>query len=159
MLEELKFTASAYAVGGRFLTRLVADFTEADWAVRSAAGTDPRWLVGHIATYRNRVVGLMGLPTPVAPWEAGFAKGTKPEDLPADLDMQPVLASFHAADAAIAGAWEALTAEDLGKPFGRTLPNGSDTVGGALAFFVWHEAYHLGQLGMMRRLAGKPSGV
>lgn len=159
MLDELKPTASAYAVGDRYLSRLVDDFTAQDWAVRDAEGHDPRWLVGHLATYRNRVAALVGLPGEPAPWEAHFGRGTSPADVPADLDLPAVVAAFHAAQEAIAGRWEALTGADLAKPFGRTLPNGSDTVGGALAFMVWHEAYHLGQLGIMRRLAGKPSGV
>ena len=155
MLDELKPTASAYAVGDRFLSRLVGDFTDLDWAVRSAQGHDPRWLVGHMAIYRNRVATLLGFPVQAAPWEAGFAKGTHPEDLPADLAIQAVVEAFHAANAAIAGGWEGLTAEDLAKPFGRTLPNGADSVGGALAFFAWHEAYHMGQLALLRRLAGR----
>ena len=35
-------------------------------------------------------------------------------------------------------------------------PDGSATVAGALGFLAWHESYHLGQLGLLRRLAGKP---
>jgi uncharacterized damage-inducible protein DinB len=111
-----------------------------------------------MATYRNRVAALLGQPVQAAPWEAGFAKGTKPADLPADLDIQAVVAAFHAAQEAIAGGWDGLTGETLAKPFGRTLPNGEDTVGGALAFFAWHEAYHMGQLAFMRRLAGRDAG-
>jgi uncharacterized damage-inducible protein DinB len=57
---------------------------------------------------------------------------------------------------AMAGHWDAVTAEQLAKPLGRTLPDGSDTIAGALRFLAWHEAYHLGQLGLFRRLAGKP---
>jgi uncharacterized damage-inducible protein DinB len=56
----------------------------------------------------------------------------------------------------MATQWESLTPEQLVKPLGRTLPDGSDTTEGALRFLAWHEAYHFGQLGMLRRLAGKP---
>ena len=155
MLPELTATASAYAVGARFLERLVGDFTEADWAARDAAGHDPRWLVGHIATYRNRVVAMLGQPPANAPWEVAFARGTSSADVPADLDIKDVVASFHAAHAAMAGAWETLTPEDLAKPCGRTMPDGTEDVAGFLRFLAWHEAYHLGQVGLMRRLAGK----
>ncbi|BDU74500.1 DinB family protein [Mesoterricola silvestris] len=159
MLPEIATAARCYAVGDAFLTRLVGDFTEADWAVRDASGHDPRWLVGHLATYRNRVAAALGLPVETAPWEALFLRGTSPRDLPADLDIGAVAAAFHAAQAAMAAAWEGVTRETLAKPVGRTLPDGTTDVAGLVGFLAWHEAYHLGQLGIFRRLAGKPGAI
>jgi len=155
MLPVIATAARSYKAGNAMLDRLVGDFTDADWAVRDAAGHDPRWLVGHLATYRNRVAAALGLPVETAPWEALFARGTSPADLPADLDAAAMVAAFHAANAAMAGAWEGVTEEMLAKPVGRTLPDGTDNVAGLVGFLAWHEAYHLGQLGLLRRLAGK----
>lgn len=159
MLPELNATASAFALGGRYLDRLVGDFTATDWAVRDAAGHDPRWLLGHVTTMRKRVMAMLGLEPVAAPWEASFGRGKSSADVPGDLEVGEVLAAFHAAGDAIAGAWEGQTAEALAKPLGRTMPNGGDTVLGALEFLAWHEAYHLGQLGLFRRLAGKPGAA
>ena len=159
MLAELETTAKAYAVGSSFLDRLVGDFTEAEWGYRDPAGHDPRWLVGHITTYRVRVAQLMGADLPSAPWEGCFGRGKSSADVPADLDIQAVLAAFKASSAAIAGGWDALSPEKLAEPFGRKLPNGTDDVRGAIQFFNWHEAYHLGQLGLLRRLAGRPGAA
>ncbi len=156
MLAVLESAANAFALGDRFVDRLVGDFTDDDWAVRDAAGHDPRWILGHLAAVRTRVTAMMGLPAIPAPWATAFGRGTSPADLPADLDMREIIAAFHAAGEAIGGGWEGLTGEALAAPLGRTLPDGSDTVGGALRFLAWHEAYHLGQLGIFRRLAGKP---
>ena len=156
MLAQFESAATTFAHGDRAFDRLVGDFTAQDWAVRDAAGHDPRWIAGHLAATRNRAAALMGWPVAGAPWEAAFGRGTSPADLPADLDMASVLAAFHAAGAAMASGWEALTVEAMAVPLGRTLPDGSDTVGGAIRFLAWHEAYHLGQLGLLRRLAGKP---
>ena len=156
MIVQLESIAKVYAVGDSALEALVGDFSPADWRVTDAVGHSAVWIVGHLALLRNRVAALVG-PAPAAqPWEAAFGKGTAPADVPADLDPKRLVQSFHAAQKAMAGRWEALTAEDLAKPFGRTLPDGSDTVGGALGYLAWHEAYHLGQLGFLRRLAGKP---
>jgi hypothetical protein len=156
MLPELSATASAYALGLRFLDNLVKDFTAEDWAVQDACGHNPRWIVGHLATYRHRVLGLMGLQDVPAPWEAVFAKGTSSTNVPAELDMGDVVATFHAAHATIMDRWDDLTPEALAKPIGRTLPDGTDDVGNAIRFLAWHEAYHLGQLALLRRLTGKP---
>jgi len=156
MIPELVSAAKSYGVGDSFVEALVGDFSAADWKVRDSAGHSPIWLLGHVATYRQRVLAMMGVEHPAEPWEAAFVRGTSPADVPADQDPRQLIQAFHAAHKAMAGRWDALTPEAMAKPFGRTLPDGSDTVGGALAFVAWHEAYHLGQLGFMRRLAGKP---
>ena len=156
MLPELLPTASAFAIGDRFLANLTKDLTPLDWQAQDAVGHDPRWVVGHIATYRRKVLGMVGLPQAPAGWEDAFVRGKSSADLPPDLDMAVVTAAFHACQPLLEARWEALTPEALAAPFGRTLPNGLDTVGGAIQFMAWHEAYHLGQLGLLRRLAGKP---
>ena len=156
MLPELAATASAYAMGAKSLDGLLKDFTAEDWQVQDSCGHNPRWVVGHLATYRNRVVALIGLQVPPAPWEAAFARGTSPADVPADLDMAEVVAAFHAAHTLIMAHLDDLTPEFLSQPAGRRLPDGSEDLGGAIRFLAWHEAYHLGQLGLLRRMAGKP---
>ena len=156
MLPELQATAISFATSDRFLGNLVGDFTAADWQVKDATGHDSRWLVGHLASTRRGAMKLVGLPLEPAPWQAPFQRGTSPADLPADLDVAALLAAFHETQALLASSWDGLTPEALAAPYGRVLPNGADTVGGALQFLAWHEAYHLGQLGLMRRLAGKP---
>jgi hypothetical protein len=156
MIPELAATAHAYAVGDQFLAGLVGDFTEADWRVTDAAGHDPRWIAGHLAMCRLRVQAMLGLPEPEAPWAVWFGRGTRAADLPADLDPQVAVRAFHASQKVLAAHWERVTGDELAKPLGRTLPDGSDTFGGAIRFLAWHEAYHLGQLGLLRRLAGKP---
>jgi len=156
MVPELAATAQAFALGDRFLTGLVGDFSAADWGVSDPVGHNPRWLVGHLALMRYRAAALVGLALTAPAWEAAFERGSACNEVPAELDPRDLVQAFHAAQAALAGHWDAVTAEQLAKPLGRTLPDGSDTVAGALRFLAWHEAYHLGQLGLFRRLAGKP---
>jgi hypothetical protein len=156
MIPELFACAKTYAMGDRFLEGLVGDFTDADWQVSDPVGHNARWLVGHLATMRNRVSALAGLAPAAAPWEAAFGRGSSCTAVPADLDPRTLVQAFHEAQQALAGRWDAVSEADLAKPLGRTLPDGSDTVGGALHFLAWHEGYHLGQLGLIRRLAGKP---
>jgi len=156
MIPELAASAQAFALGDRFLAGLVGDFSDADWQVSDPVGHNPRWLVGHLALMRHHVANLAGLALAAPPWAAAFERGSACTEVPAELDPRDLVLAFHAAQAALAGHWEAVTAEQLAKPLGRTLPDGSDTVAGALRFLAWHEAYHLGQLGLFRRLAGKP---
>ena len=156
MLPELITIAHLYAQNDRTLEALVGDFTAADWAVTDAVGHDSRWLIGHLAATRLRLLGMVGLPPETTEWQGAFGRGTSPKDVSADLDPKALLHAFHEAHMALASHWDHITPEHLAKPLGRTLPDGTDTIGGAIRFLAWHEAYHLGQLGMMRRLVGKP---
>ena len=156
MLPELIPLAHQYAVGDRFLTLLTGDFADADWLTRDATGHDARWIVGHLAVTRDRCVGMMGLPPRSAGWHQAVMRGTRPEGVFDSVFGPELAASFHAAHQLMVGRWEALTASDIAAPLGRTLPDGADTIGGALRFLAWHEAYHCGQLGLIRRLVGKP---
>ena len=155
MIPELIAIAHLYAHDDRTLDRLVGDLSEADWKRQDGAGHTLRWIVGHLGATRLRMLEIAGLPPMTAPWTAAFGRGTSDADVPDSLDMKAVVAAFHEAHQRLAARWEHLSAEDLAKPLGRTLPDGTDTVGGALRFLVWHEAYHFGQLGLLRRLAGK----
>jgi uncharacterized damage-inducible protein DinB len=156
MLAEHAAIAHAYAWADQILDRLVGDLSPVEWRYRDGAGHSARWVFGHVASYRLKVLEMMGLPAPPAPWAAAFARGTSDADVPEDLDMAMVIRAFHEAQGRMAARWDALTPEDLARPLGRTLPDGSDTLGGGIRFLAWHEAYHFGQLGVLRRLAGKP---
>lgn len=155
MQPELVPLVHLFAHGDRALAALVGDFTDQDWRVKDAAGHDSRWILGHLASVRMRIVGMLGGEAPTADWTAAFGRGSSAQDMPEQLDPAVLLEAFHGAQRLAAGLWERVDAERLAQPLGRTLPDGSDTIGGALRFLLWHEAYHLGQLGFMRRLVGK----
>jgi hypothetical protein len=144
-----------FAVGNQMIDRLVGDFASSDWRHRDAAGHDTRWIVGHLAVYRCRVASWTGQPGPAVEWESSFQRGSSPAAVPDSMEPSLLLAEFHAAHARMVLGWPTLTDAALQQALGRKLPDGSDTIGGAICFMVWHEAYHLGQLGLLRRLVGK----
>ncbi len=43
----------------------------------------------------------------------------------------------------------------LSSPAPAKMPVNDDTLGGMLAFIMHHEAYHIGQLSLLRRILGK----
>lgn len=156
MLPTLTAIAHLSALNARMIDRCVGDFLPADWLVRDPAGHDARWIAGHLVVYRRRLVAMMGLPPLSDAWDTAFQKGSTPNGVPTDLDGLQIVRAFHEAHAAMLPRWEALTEADLARPLGRTLPDGGDTIGAGLRFLAWHETYHLGQLGLLRRLVGKP---
>ncbi len=50
-----------------------------------------------------------------------------------------------------------LADEDLDAPSPEAFPFGGGTVFGGMTFLAWHEAYHVGQMGLVRRYLGLES--
>ena len=156
MLPALTALSHLYHVNDGMLDRCVGDFQPDDWLVRDPAGHDARWISGHVTVYRKRVMPMMGLTARSDDWDVAFQRGTLPDAVPAALDGAMIVRAFHEAHQAMVPHWETITEADLHNPLGRSLPDGGTTIGAGLRFLLWHETYHLGQLGLLRRLVGKP---
>jgi uncharacterized damage-inducible protein DinB len=77
----------------------------------------------------------------------------KAEDRPAMAELR---AGWDAVSEALLERLPGLTAEDLAKPAEAPFPI-QGTVGAGLTFLLHHEAYHLGQLGLLRKFLGLDS--
>ncbi len=155
MLPVLTSIAHVFTLNAWAMNRCVGDFSPTDWLVHDDNGHTARWIVGHLAVHRHRALQLMGLtPVPV-PWDACFLQGTNPDAVPHSLDGIEIAGAFHAAHQVMTSRWASLSDHDICRPLGRALPDGGETMLDGLRFLAWHESYHVGQLGMLRRLTGK----
>jgi uncharacterized damage-inducible protein DinB len=123
-------------------------------------GNSANWVLGHIVHTRHQFLKMLagGSPFPDSKYDmydheplTDAKKAVKFEELLSDYDaMQKVLAVTLPKIPAAKMAEKA--------PFSPT-GNPDETVGSLLAAFTFHEAYHVGQLGLQRRLCGKPGAV
>lgn len=74
------------------------------------------------------------------------------------LARLPALAEIREAWGEVSAALEArlgtLTAEELGAPSPQRFPLDDPSLAGALAFLVTHDAYHVGQMALLRKYLG-----
>jgi len=73
------------------------------------------------------------------------------------LDLPPIdeiSRLWIASESHVLGEFENATAELLGTPSGNAFPTEDHTTLGVATFLVHHEAYHLGQLGLLRKGLG-----
>src|SRR5215510_5937562 len=122
-------------------------------------GNTMNWIVGHIVRTRNQAIGLLG-GTPLfddAEFDQYGAGGFDPGRA---MRLEELRRRFDALSPAIASALAHATPEQLSAkaPFSPTA-NPNETVGTLLAGIAFHEAYHLGQTGLSRRLLGKPGAL
>ncbi|MCB9896484.1 MAG: DinB family protein [Planctomycetes bacterium] len=120
-------------------------------------GSSPNWVLGHILGARVTLHELLGLrPEWDAASAASYARGSTPPDAAAALPLERMLDDLGRSQAAVLPALEAVDdarlAEDAGAPSDSPLAGCSRAE--ALAAMVFHEAYHAGQLGVLRHAAG-----
>jgi DinB superfamily len=140
------------------LERNLDGLTDAEALVAPAPGGNcVNWLVGHILLTRNGVHALLGLEPA---WEASlpssdpYRRGSS-GPLP---DGVPTLAMLRAArersQTQVLERLQRVGAERLTERASETM-----TVAERLGFLGFHEAYHVGQAGLSRRLLGKAGAI
>lgn len=119
-------------------------------------GNCANWLVGHLLVYRDRVHQLLGLPPawPEALGEVGPYQRGGDGTLAAPRSLAELLAALRASQEAVIPALEALTPARLAEPASK-----DQSVAGQLGFLAFHEGYHAGQAGLLRRVLGKPGAI
>jgi uncharacterized damage-inducible protein DinB len=119
------------------------------------AGHSFNWVLGHMVRTRNEILELMGK-KPLYPknkFEVYSPKGFTAEKA---LDVDELKNCFNVLQSELQSAIQSLPPDKLREPASlRPGKDSKDTVGSILATVFWHEAYHAGQLGIIRRVAGK----
>lgn len=145
--------AHLYRFHARFLDRLAAGMEESDWRQRFG-GNPALWILAHLIVSKRGLLRAFGDSKAKEAWEALAGRGGSGDaELPDAALLLPV---WQADNAALVTLLEGLDAAAAGAPSPRTLPDGSTTVGGMARFLQFHEAYHLGQIGLLRSQYGKP---
>jgi hypothetical protein len=111
------------------------------------------WLGGHVTHFRSRILTLIGVPRDF-PWGSVFDTGAKvgPADLyPAPADLVTL---WEEQSELLMDRLEALTEADLSAPPTARVPTTDATLRGAIGYLSLHEAYHVGQMGYVRKWLG-----
>jgi len=120
------------------------------------------WVLGHIVVSRNTILRLAGA-TPVLTGEhvAEYQRGSHPEGTDKSLDLATLRGFLHDSQKQLIPALAALSEEALNRsvPEQYKRPPLTGTVGDALIRLHYHEGYHNGQMGLLRRMAGKEGAI
>jgi hypothetical protein len=143
------------------LERNTEGLTNADSLVAPEPGGNClNWVVGHVVNTRNAMLGQLGL-EPI--WEEArgelYGRGS-PSRLEAAraVPLEEMLADFDRAQAQILDALDRHGAVGLERETQGLFVERSQ-VGKEIATLIFHEAYHLGQAGLLRRLIGRDGAI
>ncbi len=160
MTSSLDALATRYRFNEGLLQMASGGFSEAMWThVPEGGGNTAHWILGHVTFARRGALRMAGAELPVEAWEEAFNMGATPgtgEDYP---PVSELVALFSSAGDRMTEHFGAMTEDAANAPSPREFPDGSKTVADAMHFMYFHEAYHLGQIGYIRRLEGLPGFI
>jgi len=133
-------------------------FTHQESLAQPPSGNCANWLLGHILLHRERMLAALGAP-PAGSDEA-VAERYDRGSPPVTGDGAGV-ARFESLRGALDESARCIT-DAVRRADGATLAadyqNGR-TVGQFVALLMYHEGYHVGQIGAVRRQLGKPGAI
>ena len=139
------------AVNRKLYTNALDGITEAELKDRTSPQTNHMlWLAGHLAHNRGTMANMLGASVE-SPLE--IFSGTLDPD--ADYPGLEAITEFYlAATHQLLDKIPRATPELLSADAPYQFPVNDHTILGALGFFAQHEAYHVGQMGLVRRQLG-----
>lgn len=117
------------------------------------------WVLGHMIVGRNSALKALGAePVWDESQETIYQTGSEPVvDGTRARALEQLLADLDESQARLASALAQATPESLAEPI--PFRGGQRPRGAALSGLHWHETYHLGQLELLRQLAGKNDAI
>lgn len=135
---------------------------EESLAQPSRAGNCINWVVGHLAAVYDGLLPLLGQrPAEGAEERKRYVRGSAPiTDGSEALPLEALVAAWEEDCERVDAGLAALPAERLAEPAPAS-PSGDpdETVGSLLSTVLFHQAYHAGQLGVLRRTVGRPGAI
>lgn len=145
--------ALIFKLNSGLVTRSLDGLSDDDvWRRPPEGGNPMAWILGHITEARVQLLALLGQPMPLD-WAATFQRGAQLRGRADYPDRARLEGAWRSTHGRMRDAFTGLTAARLAEPYTGKLPGATD-LAGAIAFHAFHEAYHVGQLGYLRRQLG-----
>ena len=145
-----------FDVNQRVLHRTLNGLTHEDSLIQPPVGGNClNWVLGHVVATRGGLLSLLG-EKPI--WSDGdevlYKRGSKPiRDGSKAKSLEAILADYDRSQERLRAGISRLTEAAMKEK------RGEDTLGESLHFLHFHEAYHIGQMAILRRMAGKEGAI
>ena len=131
--------------------------THEDSLVQPPSGNCINWMAGHLLVHRHKMLDALGEPTPIPEELKRYDRGGPPVtgDGPDVLPFERLRDDLNVFKDRIVAALQKAGDGAFDQPDA----SGKSTVGKRLLMLAMHEAYHVGQIGVLRRIAGKERAI
>lgn len=114
------------------------------------------FVAAHLVDSRAWTARTLGAEAP-APFGGLLAYGTSIDDLAELPALEAIREEWGVVSRRLEARILTLTSAELAAPATQKFPVADPSLGGMLAFLLHHEAYHIGQLSLLRKVAGLPA--
>jgi len=153
MTAAMQTVSNTFELGDRLFHDGVATLVDDDARRIVVDNANPVvWLAGHLLNSRKYLLELFGEDHEL-PWEPKFREKYDPTaEYPA---MSQLADAWTDISESLRSRMARASETDFAREITWELPNGDKTVRGALLFYAYHEAWHLGQIAYARKAMGK----
>jgi uncharacterized damage-inducible protein DinB len=154
--EPLDCLRYGYDLNTRILPALVEEFSEEQFRQERDGARCALWLAGHLAATRRSVLEMLSVKRPARPWDEHFTRHSDPtprDDWPAPGE---VLDDFREGGSLISQRLKLITASQFAAEHTSPITGETATLAHQVQFFLFHESYHVGQVGYVRAQLGYP---
>jgi len=152
MIPAMQSALNTLRFDNKLFIELVATMDEDLARQPMADGVSPIiWIAGHLLNSRRHLLGLFGVEKALPFAGQLEAKHDATAPYPS---MREIKAAWIDISDTLFAQMEQASEDHYTKKIDWSLPNGDKTVRGAVLFFTYHEAWHLGQIAYARRAMG-----
>lgn len=148
--------AETLRLNTKLLRNCLADMTQAQAEARpDGFGNSALWVAAHLVKARHGMLKWLGAER-ANPLPAGLVAAKGITDVTAWPALDEVLAAWTDVSHALRDRLAAITSAELDAAVDVRFPVFEQTVFAVVVFMVMHDSYHVGQLSVLRKLAGLP---
>ncbi len=152
---ERQISASTFELTGKLVNDAIGRVPSHHWLMRPGPeSTHVLWIIGHLATTRRRLVGLFGGTTAYPELNPLFKGGLPLHEDSAYPSSGTVAAMWRDVATPFAETLAAILSHRLDEPSPDGMASLNGKISGGLAATVFHESYHVGELGYLTKWLG-----
>lgn len=147
-----------FRFNSEMVTLALADLSPEDAChrLKDGEGSSIAYLVGHLCSSRYGLLQTLGA-ADSNPYRELYGEGAGSRDGDAYPPITELAAGWRETADRLHAALAEVTDEDAARDDDTGFPTPEKSLRGRLAFVLWHETYHLGQIGILRTEKGYPS--
>lgn len=155
----MQIAAAQFGFNAFVAAKNIDGVTHEESLVAAPNGNNMNWVLGHVVATRCLLLPGLGEESPWSKEQTeGYRRGT-PLGEGKHLPFDEIRRAFDVTQSRLLDGIAKVTEEDLAKPAPFSPGPRQETLGSLLAIFPMHEAYHLGQTGLLRKVCGKEGAL
>jgi uncharacterized damage-inducible protein DinB len=152
MTEDFGYISAMFRTNTGLVKKATGEIQPQHWLAKPGdASNHLLWVLGHLVMSRLGALKALGSDWSV-PWASLFARGARPVSPEECPSVEEIRRAWDEASERLMASVANAPAELLAQPYRQ--PTFDGKVSGSVAFFAFHETYHVGQLGYLRKWLG-----